>query len=219
MTLREKIEGLARWEPSDRYGVCMERKQDGRYIELFDGLRIVAEHEQETKGGGEPARTDLPGHHVTAPPVGQAGADMFGNVPQKCTGRADCPSLDNWHEAGCVLAGEPSEKIGELPRWRRELARLRTWARNDHANAMPIEKHRTLAALLDLCNLADAIRSGEGEAVVPEGVANQLKIAPGTYDCLFPGTWLHRRHSYKADAAYLLAAIDAYGDSLIEVPR
>lgn len=47
MSLREKIEGLARWEPSDRYGVCMERKQDGRYIELFDVLRIVAEHEQE----------------------------------------------------------------------------------------------------------------------------------------------------------------------------
>lgn len=66
MTLRETIERL---EINYILGCT------GRFVDLDDVLRIIAEHEQETKGGGEPARTDLPGHHVTALPVGQAGGE------------------------------------------------------------------------------------------------------------------------------------------------
>ncbi len=46
-TLREKIEGLQRWEPDYCDGVTMSGAPKGRYVELSDVHRIIAEHETD----------------------------------------------------------------------------------------------------------------------------------------------------------------------------
>lgn len=230
--LRKKIEGL------DRLRDVLSPKVF--YVLLDEVLRIIAEHEQETKGGGEPARTDLPGHHVTAPPVGQAGGDLLPRPihgckhigPDGCCAHPRAVSAECHTYAPCAAKQEQAvneveqlarqQEPAELPMWRKELERLHATI-GQEPDPLSMADHRRLAALLDLAILADVIASGRGQAVVPKGVAKLLGMR-------LPAQWMARREhgevicTHGIWAAHIwgpagfMRIVDEYGDSLCGAP-
>ena len=123
------------------------------------------------------------------------------------------------HEREMVAAGlgvqpvaPPSEGVCESPAWRRELVRLRLMACDKDQIDL---RH----ALLELYNLRCRILAGDKTVAIPQSVASHMLIKGG--GCHPAGTWERDEDGfwfqdiYSADAAYLIAAIDAAGNGLL----
>lgn len=159
MSLRDKIEGL---EINYILGCT------GRFVDLDDVLRIVAEHEQETKGGDpivpKPSqRSSDARESVTAPPVGQAGGEPYRAMSSVNTG------LRAVHQIWEDMAGDVVRVFGTADREARMIRpRGKTWAEVEQMARQqePAEVPRWSGCHANRdgdCNWADCPQAHDGE--------------------------------------------------------
>lgn len=138
---------------------------------------------------------------------------------------------DHEREQAAVAMGvqpvaQPSEKVGELPAWLRELDRLKV--ERSRKNLCLLTAHR-LDLLEPLDTLRRVILSGNGETVIPEWFRTLLDIPPferppfdakriGYRSGGYPLGWIGSdrwRIIQPEERARILGAIDAAGNGLL----
>lgn len=217
MSLKSEIEAL----PGIMVGVVVVSRADAlRIADAYDAALQALEQERDR------LRAELDKVAARAMGVQPLPKCRYDSCTSTATHGPHNKASVCWSHAGdwpgvkaMPAGGEPSEKPGELPRWRMELERMHF----ELGAGRPILDEELFRRLCELEELRTVIESGRGEAVVPEGVAKIIWGKGCDRDpvtVIGSETGLRWRGAHAGaticDTTEWIAAIDAYGNSLCE---